>query len=105
MKELYRGHHIFLAQEFEMREVIVPVLLPFDQVEMAKSAHGCSPGFANREPKFIVTLRNGNKLWLMGKFSDFAHEWDTYLVGDDEPCTCDACQDAAQAHNLPINPN
>ena len=96
MKELYRGHHIFLAQAQDMREVIVPCLFPMDMIEMAKSAHGCSPGFANREPKFIVTLRNGNKMWLMGKFSEFAAQWDNYLSGDqsddpDEPCDCPNC--------------
>ena len=104
MKELYRGHHIFLAQDHDMREVVVPILFPFDQVEMAKSAHGCSPGFANREPKFIVTLSNGNKFWLMGRFTEFAHLWDQYLAGDNEPCDCPECQAAAEAHQ-PTNQN
>jgi len=93
MRELYRGYHIFQAIEQDMREVIVPVAFPFDFIELAKSANGCTPGFQNREPKFIVTLRNGNKMWLMGRFSDFTRQWDAYLCGgDDEPAVCHNCQ-------------
>ena len=88
--------------EQDMREVIVPVAFPFDQVELVKSANGCTPGFENREPKFIVTLRNGNKMWLMGKFSEFTEAWDEYLTGDyedDEPCDCPNCVPAFKPYS------
>ena len=103
MRELYRGHHIFLAQDHDMREVIVPIVFPFDHIIEAKSAHGCSPGFANKEPKFLVKLGDDRKFWLMGKFSDFAQEWDDYLSDDDEPCDCPAC--TAEIPNPPISQN
>ena len=103
MKELYRGHHIFLCADKDMREVIVPILFPLNHIIEAKSAHGCSPGFDNKEPKFLVKLRDERKFWLMGKFSDFAHAWDNYLSDDDddEPCDCPACTAAALSHNPP----
>lgn len=103
MAELYRGRHIFLAQEFGMREVVVPILFPFDSILEAKSAHGCSPGFENKAPKFLVKLTNDRRLWLLGKFSDFERQWEQYLRGEDTPCPCPNCTVPLAFPPLPQN--
>ena len=91
MAELYRGYRIFLDADHELREVKTPIAFPFDHVLDTRSAHGCSPGFENKDPKFFVRLTQDRKMWLMGSHRDFIDQWEAYLAGDDESCDCPAC--------------
>ena len=104
MAELYRGHRIYQSIEQNNREVISPIAFPFDAVLDSRSAHGCSPGFENKEPKFFVRLSGDRQMWLLGRHSEFCDQWEQYLRGDDsddEPCDCPACTAAALSHNPP----